>query len=256
MPLLSALSGLLSAHARITPGALVLNLAMCASVAHAAGPTGLLNDTGQTRCADASNALVACNAATTGDSGVLPRQDGRFGRDVANPAKVGGGAAGFDFTKLCWNGDPQGSGTCTGILVANGTGTPTGTPTTDWACNRDNVTNLVWSLQIQAATWNNATVSTYPDAGHNTATRCGFATGWRLPTRRELLSIVHHGLPDYSTAKIDVAYFPNTPSGYYWTSDAYAPPLAYAWLVDFNVGYSFGYYRTGTNSVRLVRSGP
>ena len=43
---------------------------------------------------------MACDSATTGDAGTRPRQDGRFGRDVAALAKVGGGAAGFDFTPL------------------------------------------------------------------------------------------------------------------------------------------------------------
>ncbi|MDP3616447.1 MAG: hypothetical protein Q8R49_01285, partial [Rhodoferax sp.] len=104
------------------------------SSAQAAGPSGLLNDTGQTQCDNGSNVLDACNAASTGDGTTLPRQDGRFGRDVASPVKVGGGAAGFDFSKVCFNGDVQGSGTCTGALVANTSAAATGTPSTDWAC--------------------------------------------------------------------------------------------------------------------------
>ncbi|MDP3616349.1 MAG: hypothetical protein Q8R49_00785, partial [Rhodoferax sp.] len=71
---------------------LALLLAVCG--AQAAGPTGLLNDTGQTQCDNGSNVLGACNAASTGDASIMPRQDGRFGRDAALPVKVGGGAAG------------------------------------------------------------------------------------------------------------------------------------------------------------------
>ena len=100
-----------------TPFALALAAALCAPLAQAQ-PTGRLNDTGQALCYDGAT-LVACTSANTGDGATYPRQDGRFGRDRAGMAKVGGGAAGFDFTRLCWSGDAEGSGTCTGTLVAN-----------------------------------------------------------------------------------------------------------------------------------------
>ncbi|MFO1264061.1 MAG: DUF1566 domain-containing protein [Rhodoferax sp.] len=236
---------------RLALGAALL---LCLHLPAQAQPTGLLNDTGQTTCFNGS-AMEACSYANTGDAATYKRQDGRFGRDVAGVTKVGGGAGGFDFTRICFNGGAQGSGTCTGSLVANTTGTASGSPGTDWACTKDNVTNLIWSLQSQAATWNAATVPTYPDAGHNSANRCGFSTGWRLPTRRELLSIVHNGLPDYSTAMVDVAYFPSTFANVYWTSDPYAPYPSGAWIVNFYYGHAFAYYKTGTYYVRLVRSG-
>ena len=72
----------------------------------AAGPTGLLNDTGQTPCYDGANAAVACSSTGVGsDAGVNPRQDARFGRDAkataGMPTKIGGGAAGnTDKTEL------------------------------------------------------------------------------------------------------------------------------------------------------------
>lgn len=223
------------------------------SSAQAAGPTGLLNDTGQTQCDNGGNVLGACNAASTGDGTTLPRQDGRFGRDVASPTKVGGGAAGFDFSKVCFNGDVQGSGTCTGALVANTSAAATGTPSTDWACSRDNVTNLIWSLQTQSATWNAASAGTYPDAGHNGASRCGFNTGWRLPTRRELLSIVHNGLA--VAPMVDANYFPGTVSDFYWTSDTYAPGPSLAWVVYFDNGSAYAGNESYSLYIRLVRSG-
>ena len=218
-----------------------------------AAPTGLLNDTGQTQCANASDVMVACDSATAGAAGTRPGQDGRFGRDVASPAKVGGGAAGFDFTKICFNGDAQGAGTCTGALLANTTGTATGSASTDWACTRDNVTNLVWSLRTQIATWNAATVATYPNAGHNSASRCGFNSGWRLPTRRELLSIVHNGLT--AGPSIDASYFPATQSGYHWTSEVYLPQPIGVWVLLFDNGSTTVETKTYSNYVRLVRSG-
>ena len=237
-----------------TPFALALAAALCTPLAQA-GPTGRLNDTGQALCYDGAT-LVACTSANTGDGATYPRQDGRFGRDRAGMAKVGGGAAGFDFTRLCWNGDAEGSGTCTGALVANtSSANPSGSPSTDWACTKDNHTNLIWSLQtIPGIDWNNATSTAggSPIAAHNAASRCGFATGWRVPTRRELLSIVHHGA--YSPA-IDGAYFPATVSGWYWTNDFYAPNPALTWLVGFNGGDVNAFNKTNAFLVRLVRSG-
>ncbi|MDP2110889.1 MAG: DUF1566 domain-containing protein [Thiobacillus sp.] len=221
---------------------------------HAAGPTGLLNDTGQDTCYDGA-ALVACTAANSGDAAANPRQDGRFGRDAAAAAgqltKTGAGAKGFDYTKICFNGNAEGSGTCTGTLVANTTATATATPSTDWACTRDNVTNLIWSLQSGQGDWTIYASTTLPTAT-NAATRCGYNTGWRLPTRRELLSIAHNGA--WSPA-IDSAYFPATQSGWYWSADIYASDPAYAWVVDFGYGYPYADTKADSHYVRLVRSG-
>jgi hypothetical protein len=224
--------------------ALAVTALLLTSFARAAGPTGLLNDTGQTQCDDGSSVLAACTTANAGNTAPMPGQDGRFGRDVASPAKVGGGAAGFDYTKVCMDGTLN----CTG--AANTGATPAAS---DWACTKDNVTNLVWSLQIQIATWNAATVSTYPDAGHNSASRCGFSTGWRLPTQRELLSIVHRG--PTAGPLVDVNYFPATGNGPYWTSDSYARNSLAAWYVDFVFGYTNVTAKTDLGYVRLVRAG-
>jgi Protein of unknown function (DUF1566) len=209
--------------------------------AHAAGPTGLLNDTGQTLCNDGAN-MVACTAANTDDASARPRQDGRFGRDPGAPAKVGGGSAGFDFTKVCMDGTLNcGTAADTGASPAS----------TAWACTKDNVTNLIWSLHSGFGDWTTYARTTLP-AAHNTgAGRCG-GTGWRLPTRRELLSIV-----DLSgvSPSIDSAYFPATQAGYYWTNDPYQPNPAGAWYVNFNDGYSNAGNTAVTFYVRLVRSG-
>ncbi|MBK9442157.1 MAG: DUF1566 domain-containing protein [Comamonadaceae bacterium] len=237
-------------------------LLLAASVAQAA-PTGLLNDTGQTLCANASNVMVACDSATTGDAGTRPRQDGRFGRDVASPTKVGGGAAGFDFSKVCMNGDIAGTasgavggnvtGTAsTGNCAANPTANTTASPTaTQWACTKDNVTNLIWSLESGQGDWNPYASITLPTAT-NSASRCGFSSGWRLPTLRELLGIVHNGLG--LTPTIDANYFPAT-QRMYWTSDTWGPYPGYAWVVDFNNGAPEPENMTDTYYVRLVRSG-
>lgn len=207
-----------------------------------------LNDTGMTQCYDGTS-LVACSDANTGDSSAYPRQDARFGRDAKNAAgqlpKTGGGAAGFDFTKIANNGT---------VLAA---GAAQGSGAGDWACTKDNVTNLIWSLQtVSAINWvdANATGAGSPIATHNAATRCGFANGWRVPTRRELISIVHNGT---SSPAIDATYFPGTVSEwFYWTSHIYVPDEGNAWVVSFRSGFSSPGYLGLPNHVRLVRSGP
>jgi hypothetical protein len=245
----------------VKPTHSLLIFALVAFLAHAA-PTGLLNDTGQANCYDASNTAVACSVGGVGsDAGTNPRQDGRYGRDPQAAAgkytKTGGGAAGFDFSRMCWNGDIEGSGTCTGTLAANTGAAASGTASTDWACTKDNRTNLIWSLQtVSGITWNDATStdSGSPIDTHNTATRCGFGDGWRVPTRRELFSIVHHGA---SNPAIDTAYFPSTASDYYWSSDVHG---IFAWNVHFHVGIfaanpNHDLNKTIPSLVRLVRSG-
>ena len=209
---------------------LLAALALCGPLAHAQ-PTGRLNDTGQTQCYDSSNNSVACTAANTGDASTLPRQDARFGRDAAAAAgqltKVGGGAAGFDFTAL----DANGNATSPGSHV----------------CVHDNVTNLIWSTETLSNTWAGAQTAA------TTYSRCGYPSGWRLPTRRELLSIVHDGA---SNPAIDSTYFPATQSAWYWSSDTYAPNPTGAWFVGFGLGNTGANSRTSTFQVRLVQSGP
>lgn len=218
----------------LTLGALTL-----CGAAHAAG---LLNDTGQARCNNGTT-LVTCTAANTGDAAPYPRQDGRFGRDAAAPAKVGGGVVGFDFTKVCQNGTLN----CAGS--ANTTASPAAA---EWACTKDNVTNLVWSLESGNGDWTTYASTTLPTAT-NTANRCGYNSGWRLPTGNELLSIVHF---DASAPSIDVNYFPGTSSSAYWTSDTYAPIPSSAWGVSFFQGHTDPYAKASSARVRLVRSGP
>ena len=201
-------------------------------VAHAAGPTGLLNDTGQTLCDDGANNMVACTTANTGNAAAYPRQDGRFGRDAKAGAgsltKTGGGAAGFDFTAL----------DASGATIAPGA----------HACVKDNITNLIWSTETLSNTWAGAATAA------TSYSRCGFGagSGWRVPTRRELLSIVHNGAVGPA---IDTTYFPGTAGDWYWTSDTYAPVPAFAWFVVFYGGYSGADNKSNTVHVRLVRSG-
>ncbi len=81
----------------------------------------------------------------------------------------------------------------------------------------------------------------------------GFAgySDWRLPNRRELLSITDDRKVDPA---IDETVFPNTASDRFWTSSSYAGSSA--WGVGFNLGYVVYYDNTNTSYVRCVRGGP
>ena len=84
----------------------------------------------------------------------------------------------------------------------------------------------------------------------NTQTLCGH-NNWRLPSKKELLSIVNYSK---SYSAIDGAYFPNTQSGEYWSSSPDAHDSYRAWGVFFNRGQDSGDHKSNTLFVRLVRA--
>ncbi|MGR8934555.1 MAG: Lcl C-terminal domain-containing protein [Gammaproteobacteria bacterium] len=213
-----------------------------------------LNDTGITECADDSNNNLPCPVAG------FPGQDAQQGRDAAWKAgklqKIGGGRDGFDYT-----------------LLSGG------------ACVRDNVTGLVWENKtddggLQDAdntySWYNPNPNTNGgDSGTqqggdcfgsacdtyayckavNAIALCGF-NDWRLPTKKELLSLINRGIPSTIGPSIDTNYFPNTRETWFWSGSPNAINSGNAWAVGFFGG---GNYNGDKNydffSVRLVRGG-
>ena len=113
----------------------------------------------------------------------------------------------------------------------------------------DTSTGLMWqrvgSPDIQ--TWEQA-------LAYCEALDIGGYTDWRLPTIKELQSLVDYSR--YSPA-LNTAYFPNTAASRYWSSTAYTPNTSYAWFVDFKYGDCDGNGGTkyGSNYVRAVRGG-
>ncbi len=81
---------------------------------------------------------------------------------------------------------------------------------------------------------------------------------WRLPNKKELLSIV-----DYSVDKPSISsVFDNTTSEYYWSSTTYAFAedgiaygAVYAWLTSFYGGLEGYGIKTDTYNVRCVSAG-
>ena len=132
-------------------------------------------------------------------------------------------------------------------------------------CVKDNSTGLIWEGKTTSgprASSNahtnfgdkrNGDVSEY--ASTVNATRlCGF-TDWRLPTKDELTSLVVSGV----RPTIDVNWFPNTETNWYWTSSGIGDLIGWdagsAGVVDFGIGLVGGINRSNTVPARLVRGG-
>jgi len=244
------------------------------STAHAAG----LPDTGQNLCQAGPDdwPLVPCTEANTGDAADYPGQDGRYGRDAAAAlgqlSKIGSGYFGWDYTKVCNSGEPEGSGACPGDpLLGNGDD--------EWACTQDNVTGLMWEVKtddggLRDKDWEYSWYSTdsptngghagSPDMANgcssvarcdtqkyqsdiNTITPlCGY-TDWRIPSRRELLTIT-------SVTRISVHdHFPHTQYSQYWTATSDATQTYRAWIVDFYLHNTWLGNKTASTYLRLVR---
>ena len=202
------------------------------------------------------------NADCSGET--ISQQDCSHGRDAQATAgtltKIGGGVAGFDFTRLNADGSDY-----------TGSGNYASDP---WACVRDNHTGLIWEVKTDDGgihdkdntyRWGGKTALSYGSGwgdyysewdtlldGSNGSSFCGFAD-WRAPTLVELKTIVHLGV--YSPA-IDSNYFPNTRSSGYWSSSPFAGDSNSAWVASFGCCPSIYYNSRPTrNGVRLVRGG-
>ena len=226
--------------------------------------TSPLNDTGITF---GGNYPSGNNADCTGET--ITEQDCSHGRDAQAAAgtlvKVGGGHAGFDFTKLDASGNPLAD-------QSQDYGTQ------PWACVRDNHTGLVWEVKTPAGSggihdtnntyrWGGKTAqikdgetwgTRYNDwdtlvDGSNNESLCGFSD-WRVPTIDELISIRNLNRINPS---IDTDYFPNDAAMDVWSSSPIAFSSNYAWYVYFSYGNSYylNHLRSNNYRVRLVRGG-
>jgi hypothetical protein len=100
-------------------------------------------------------------------------------------------------------------------------------------------TGLIWQHPANTATYNWDQAVTY----------CrGLGTGFRMPTLKELLTLVD---PTRVRPAIDIKAFPNTPAEWFWTSSNRAPAGPAA--VSFATGGSGFYRATELLRVRCVR---
>ncbi|MCI5131309.1 MAG: DUF1566 domain-containing protein, partial [Candidatus Electrothrix sp. EH2] len=160
-----------------------------------------------------------------------------------------------------------------------------------WACVQDNVTGLIWEVKTDDSglhdkddkyTWYNTDSTSnggdegYADQGGNTcfgyksgnppaycntqaylnrvnATGWCGASDWRMPTRKELESLVVY---NRNNPSIDTNYFPNTITSYFWSGSPHAYYTYRAWSVFFGNGSSSYFQsRSFSYAVRLVRNG-
>lgn len=103
----------------------------------------------------------------------------------------------------------------------------------------DTKTKLTWRQTVPVALYALADAKIYCS---------GLGTGWRLPTVKELESIVDDS---QSNPSIDSTVFPSTPSNYFWSMTNAGSPVV-PWLVDFSNGWT-GSNIPNANNVRCVQ---
>jgi hypothetical protein len=131
-------------------------------------------------------------------------------------------------------------------------GAPAGRFTASSGTVHDTKTGLTWQQAVPAGTYTWGSASTSGTAQNYCASLTLNAVSWRLPTMKELTTIV-----DYSVASpgpaIDTTAFPSTPTGGFWSSTPQAAS-SNAWAVYFNGANGAPISNTSAAlSVRCVR---
>jgi len=149
--------------------------------------------------------------------------------------------------------DPSGSTTneipCAGTgqdgAVQLGVASPSPRFSASGACVTDNLTGLIWSqngnLSNGTRTWQGAL--DWVAALNSGSGLCGYAD-WRLPSRRELYSLVD--LQNINPSLPTGHPFSGVVNSNYWSSSSYADFTGYAWGVGVDVGY-VGYGSKGND---------
>ncbi|HEX3696072.1 MAG TPA: DUF1566 domain-containing protein [Polyangia bacterium] len=108
----------------------------------------------------------------------------------------------------------------------------------------DTKTKLTWQQTVPPAKYAWAAAKTYCQ----TLSLAG--TGWRLPTRKELQTIVDYS---QSSPSIDPTAFPATPAEAFWSSSPVVGSPTVAWSIYFIIGLTYSFVVTDPNEVRCVR---
>jgi hypothetical protein len=129
----------------------------------------------------------------------------------------------------------------------------------------DNNTGLMWqkcsvgqnndatcSGTASALNWYQAS-GTY-DATYNPS-GSGVCGNWRLPTGKELITIVDYSIPG-GNANINSTYFPNTIGDSYWLSATFGGNSDMGWFVSFYNGNSSARLKSDSSYVRCVLGAP
>lgn len=206
-----------------------------------------LNDTGITKCATeyggAGNSQN-CSAVQDINGKQIPAgQDGHYGTGK-------NGSKGMFFEKVVGYEDKCVLDKHTGLM---------------WEVKQDSGTHGWHNLYAWYSTTNNngnagtqglcsnraCDTAAFVSEVNNGAGWCGY-TDWRLPTRRELRSIIDYSHYDVA---VDASYFPRTWNQYYWSSSpASGENNDYAWVISFMTGNAYSRNKNNFLPVRLVRN--
>ena len=111
----------------------------------------------------------------------------------------------------------------------------------------DTMTGLMWQQATDGAMNWEAAIS------HCEALPLAGYTDWRLPNRKELRSIVDCS---FYLPAIDIDYFPDTVSSFYWSSTTWANDTSQPWDLYFDYGRDSTYYnKSYSYYMRAVRGG-
>lgn len=121
-----------------------------------------------------------------------------------------------------------------------------------WVAVADTQQMLEWAVvPIKVDDWESATETKI--AKDLKASKLAGKTGWRIPTVEELFLLADRTRKERPA--IDVKFFPDCPSEWFWTSTPYAPSQRYcAWYVSFSSGGAYWYGRGYSGFVRAVRA--
>jgi hypothetical protein len=105
----------------------------------------------------------------------------------------------------------------------------------------DNATGLMWQKDENPSSYNWYQAAGKYNGTYNPSSSdvCGSLvidsySDWRLPTKKELMTIVDHAAASGPT--INSSYFPNAAASLYWSSTTSARYRDNAWAVDFLAG--------------------
>ena len=124
----------------------------------------------------------------------------------------------------------------------------------------DSKTGLIWRRCAEGMAWKgknctgSAAFSNQTDATARAKTAAtADSLPWRLPTMKELSSIVAVREAEEGKAAIDATFFPATPPARFWTSSSVGP--GYFMFVGFVEGSAGEASRNSPGATRLVRDG-
>lgn len=128
----------------------------------------------------------------------------------------------------------------------------------------DSKTGLIWRRCAEGMVWKSKTCTgeavflNQADAATRSKAAAAEGAAWRLPTMKELSSIVAAREADVGKAAIDPVMFPATPLARFWSSSSvgtgsFNVGTGYFMFVAFTEGSAGEAARTAPSAVRLVR---